>query len=290
MKPDISESSYGFGVVRELENKYGLTSAPMFPSLKDEGKKGGGFDVKIEPKNGKPIFIQLKLSDYIKGPRGKCFVELDKPYYKMGLRPLSISIQHDLLLDLENSGEKNVFYIAPVFHLSDDFNKYFLNRTVLKNSICIRPSSIGPLPDKKNHSVCFSNQSIPFGYFSSEPQLIHLTNQNLGRDLRESYESSSNRGREFMGVERNKFNKQVEDRGDYFLEELKRQESQLLNGIYFDGLRERIRGFLIEREKKFMGEYVYRQIDETNDSYTWLFYFFTTILNAQILFLVDEDQ
>ncbi len=42
MKPDISEFSYGFGVVRELEKEYGLTSAPMFPSLKDEGGGGGG--------------------------------------------------------------------------------------------------------------------------------------------------------------------------------------------------------------------------------------------------------
>ncbi len=91
------------------------------------GGGGGGFDVKIEPKMGRPVFIQFKLSDYIKGPKGKCFAGLNKPYYKMGLRPLSISIQRSLLLDLETSGEKNVFYIAPVFHLSNDFNKYFLS-------------------------------------------------------------------------------------------------------------------------------------------------------------------
>lgn len=145
------------------------------------------------------------------------------------------------------------------------------------------------MPDKKNHSVCFSNQSIPFGYFSSEPQLIHLTDQELGRRLRGNYESDSTQGKEFMRTEKNKFNEQVKDRGDYFLQELMLQESQLLDDIYFDRLRERIRNFLIEREKEFMDEGVYGQIDKTNDSYTWLFYFFTTILNVQFLFLFDEE-
>ncbi len=92
-----------------------------------------------------------------------------------------------------------------------------------------------------------------------------------------------------MRTEKNKFNEQVKDRGDYFLQELMLQESQLLDDIYFDRLRERIRNFLIEREKEFMDEGVYGQIDKTNDSYTWLFYFFTTILNVQFLFLFDEE-
>jgi hypothetical protein len=66
MNPDFSEFSYGYAVTEELvaSLKATVVAAPIFPSLYEEGKKGGGYDVKI-PLSGKPIFLQFKLSNHL---------------------------------------------------------------------------------------------------------------------------------------------------------------------------------------------------------------------------------
>jgi hypothetical protein len=117
MSPDFSEFSYGYAVTEEIvaSLKAVVVGAPVFPSLYEEGKKGG-YDVKI-PLAGIPIFLQFKLSDYLKKKSAREYQTglLGVPYYRMHLRPLRHSDQHNLLLDLEAAGEA-VFYIAPEFH------------------------------------------------------------------------------------------------------------------------------------------------------------------------------
>jgi hypothetical protein len=56
------------------------------------------------------------------------------PFYRMHLRPGKHSRQHELLLDLESSGEM-VYYAAPHFHLPRELNHAYLNKQVIQSSL-----------------------------------------------------------------------------------------------------------------------------------------------------------
>lgn len=173
MKPDISEFSYGFALTSELVQSFGLhrAGAPLFPSLKAEGKPGGGFDVKLP---GIPVFLQFKLSDYLKTSRGLEYASLGGPYYRFKIRAPKHSKQHELLLALEGQG-KTVLYCAPRFHTPHELNDVFANSAVVKRSAFVRPSSIGALPDADEHSVSFTARGFA-GIFRSDPRDLELTN------------------------------------------------------------------------------------------------------------------
>jgi hypothetical protein len=68
MRPLISEFSYGYALTEEIVSyhRHKMKVAPVFPSLYKEGKDGYGYDVSIDVL-GIPIFLQFKLSDYMKG-------------------------------------------------------------------------------------------------------------------------------------------------------------------------------------------------------------------------------
>lgn len=169
MKPDFSEFSYGYAVTEELvsAHKAAVIAAPLFPSLYEEGKAGGGYDVKI-PLAGKPVFLQFKLSDQLERSNSKEHQNglLGIPYYRMHIRPTKHSDQHNLLLDLEASGE-TVFYIAPEFHLPAELNSFYLGGTVVANSAAFSPIAIGPMPDDDEHYLVFE-RGASFGYRCSE--------------------------------------------------------------------------------------------------------------------------
>ena len=172
MKPNISEFSYGYALTDELINWHGtrVTAAPVFPSLYKEGQAGGGYDVMLD-RGGIPLFLQFKLADCMKKANAK---EAQRgiftcPYYKMHLRPRQHSNQHQMLLDLESTGNE-VYYVAPAFHEPDGFNEAYLNHTVKDQSIWIKPSAIGPLTDDEEHHISFQIGLAP--YFCSEPRII----------------------------------------------------------------------------------------------------------------------
>ena len=173
MKPNISEFSYGYALTDELVHWHHLpiTAAPVFPSLYDEGKPGGGYDVELN-KGGIPLFIQFKLSH--------CMVRnaavevragaIDSvPFYRMHIRPKKHSDQHDMLLDLEKAGNE-VFYSAPAFHEPSELNDAYINHNVKERSLWIAPSSIGPFADDGAHHVAFKlNGSV---HVCSEPRRL----------------------------------------------------------------------------------------------------------------------
>ena len=47
MRSQISEFSYGYALTEKLVNRTGdlIGAAPLFPSLREEGKAGNGYDV-----------------------------------------------------------------------------------------------------------------------------------------------------------------------------------------------------------------------------------------------------
>lgn len=173
MHPDISEFSYGFALTESLVAATGrrIRAAPVFPSLVDEGRTGGGYDVHI-PFAGYPLFLQFKLSHQMvraSAEEVKAGV-LTTPFYRFHLRPTRHSQQHPLLLDLEATGAA-VFYAAPAFHKPSELNSVYVARKVVERSVFFRPSQIGPLPDDQDHHIAFKPHG-PAYFCSSEPRLI----------------------------------------------------------------------------------------------------------------------
>lgn len=172
LKPNISEFSYGYALTEELVKGLGtnITAAPVFPSLYQEGQKGGGWDVKLQ-KGGIPLFIQFKLSHYLKtaGANERKSGHFTRPYYRMYLRPIKHSRQHELLMDLEQEGNE-VYYSAPGFHEPDELNDAYLKKQVKNRSIWIKPSDIGVIKDDAKHYVAF--QLPKKWYFCSKPKAI----------------------------------------------------------------------------------------------------------------------
>jgi hypothetical protein len=170
MEPTFSEFSYGFAVTQEsASGKFGtLTAAPVIPSLYREGQAGGGWDVNI-PLRGAPLFLQFKLSHYLRRSNALERAKFGGPYYRMYIRPLRYSDQHVLLTDLENSG-KIVYYVAPRFHTVEELNDAYTTGNVLRESAFFRPSAIGNLPDIDSHYVVFSKSGLTWAIFSDEPK------------------------------------------------------------------------------------------------------------------------
>lgn len=156
MKPLISELSYGFALTHELvAGVMGqLRGSPIFPSLIQEGRSGGGYDLEL-PIIGSPLFLQFKLSDKMIKSTAAEWEYFYSPYYRMHLRSRRYSRQHSLLIELEETGNE-VFYVAPYFHTTEELNQNFLAREVATNSIWIKPSIIGEFPDLDNHYVSFN--------------------------------------------------------------------------------------------------------------------------------------
>jgi len=171
MKPEISEFSYGFAITYELLHSLpGVVAAPVFPSLYQEGQANGGYDVMIQA-GGVPLFIQFKLSDYMK--RSTAFEArdgyLDCPFYRMHLRPQRLSTQHRELLKRDQAGEL-VFYVAPLFHTPVEFDEAFRTTTTVDRSVWIPPTAIGELSDDDDHHISF--RQIGTAYLCSTPSPI----------------------------------------------------------------------------------------------------------------------
>jgi hypothetical protein len=174
MEAKFSEFSYGFSLTQELVTEYSslLTAAPTFPSLIDEGKPGGGYDLKLES-SGFPLFLQFKLSEYMIRSYASQAGLVGVPYFRFKLRALKYSKQHRLLTDLESLGNF-VYYVAPMFYEVAELTAAFFGKTVSARSLFVSPSEIGPLPDEEGHCIVF-NSSSPLAYFCSEPKPLKMT-------------------------------------------------------------------------------------------------------------------
>jgi hypothetical protein len=80
----------------------------------------------------------------------------------MPIRPSKYSRQHELLLELEKSGEE-VYYAAPGFYKSKELDDAYQNKQIRSKSIWIKPADIDKINDDKKHYVAF--QLSPKKYF-----------------------------------------------------------------------------------------------------------------------------
>jgi hypothetical protein len=186
MTPDISEFSYGFALTHELANRAGgvLSAAPIFPSLFEEGRAGGGYDVALDA-HGALLFLQFKRADCMMRSSAKQIKEglaLGLPYYRFSITERLRSDQHELLLALD-AYPNEVFYAAPRFHRVAQLNEAYLARAVQDRSIFIRPRDIGRLDDA-SHCVAFDDISH---FICSEPRVLQVMDgQRLWTDMSES--------------------------------------------------------------------------------------------------------
>lgn len=181
MHPDISEFSYGYALTETLISAIpgGLRAAPVFPSLIDEGRVGGGYDVHL-PFTGFPLFLQFKLSHrMVRDTAIEAQLKiLTPPFYRMHLRPMKHSQQHPMLLALEATGA-SVYYVAPYFHTPAELNDAYIRRQVVQRSIFMTPATIGALPDYDEHHIAFKRGS-PTYLCSDDPKI--LREQEIGEE------------------------------------------------------------------------------------------------------------
>ncbi len=163
MHSNISEFSYGYALTE--------TIISAFPSLIEEGKKGGGYDVKI-PFPEVPVFLQFKLSHcMVKITAYEAYArDFKTPFYRIHLRPTRCSQQHPMLLELEVSGA-SVFYADLKFHAPSELNTVYIKKTVARESLFFRPSSIGYLDDK-DHNVSFLKFGGNVCLYSKKPRVL----------------------------------------------------------------------------------------------------------------------
>jgi len=151
MKSLISEFSYGFALTNEIVGWQQLDTAPIFPSLIQEGQAGGGYDLHLDYP-GLPVFLQFKRSDCMKGGNAREYQliqNLRRPYHRFEITDASTSEQHRMLIDLEDN-TNIVLYAAPRFHTPEQFNQAWQHQTVSSRSIFVSPNEIGNLPNGRH--------------------------------------------------------------------------------------------------------------------------------------------
>lgn len=172
MQPTFSEFSYGYALTRELASGgFGsLIAAPILPSLVREGRAGGGYDICL-PFVGISLFIQFKLSHYLSRSNAREWGQYHSRYYRMYLRPIRYSDQHELLMDLESAGNQ-VYYVAPEFHTVEELNDAYALRNVCDRSAFFSPVDIGILPTIDQHYLTFNCSSMYAFLWSKEPRKL----------------------------------------------------------------------------------------------------------------------
>jgi hypothetical protein len=170
MTPEISEFSYGFALTNEIVAWAPLKIAPIFPSLIEEGKKGGGYDLMLDMP-GVPLYLQFKRSFRMTRRSAKEIKKHKKrlsiPFHRFHITDAGTSAQHTMLLELDD-GKNNVFYAAPRFDSIDEINAAWVAKEVAERSIYVRPQEIGVLDDELHHVAFDANRT----FICSEPKEI----------------------------------------------------------------------------------------------------------------------
>jgi hypothetical protein len=174
MTPEITEFSYGFALTNEIVGWESITAAPLFPSLIEEGKQGGGFDVRLDMP-GLPLYIQFKRADCMIRRSSQEIrsynLPISLPFYRFHIADFSKSDQHELLLSLDD-GSCLVFYAAPLFHERAEINDAWNENAVATRSIFVAPNSIGEL-DTDPHHVAYDQRGA---WLCSEPVPVEILN------------------------------------------------------------------------------------------------------------------
>lgn len=185
MDQKISEFSYGFALTNELVGWTTLKAAPIFPSLIEEGKSGGGYDVKLDMP-GTVLYLQFKRAHCMMRRSAREIkehdAELSIPFYRFHITDVSYSDQHEFLIELDD-GTCDVFYVAPRFHKYSEINDAWAAKAVATRSIFVRPRAIGTLSPGSHHVAYDGSHAYlcskpkPIDFVSAETLIEKLTTQ-----------------------------------------------------------------------------------------------------------------
>lgn len=157
---EFNESTFGHHLISEIERwlwrQNDLTGVAITPSLQDEADLG--YDAAIEARWGM-LFLQFKIPEHLGARNAAEYHVFGGSYYRFSVKTDETrngSIQHNVLCDLEGSGEA-VFYASPCLLAMRDFVTYVRASRLIDNSVFPRPSQLGRVPEGSNHSFAYSN-------------------------------------------------------------------------------------------------------------------------------------
>ena len=168
----FSEFTYGFALTNEIVGWTAFSCAPIFPNLVEEGKKGGGYDVKLQ-RPGFTLYLQFKRADYMTRSSAreisKFGADLKTPFHRFNIIDGAKSNQHELLLALDETADL-VFYAAPRFYSKTEIDAAWKENTTASRSIFVAPSNIGQLEDGP-HTVAYDPYTA---WICSEPKPLKV--------------------------------------------------------------------------------------------------------------------
>ncbi len=122
---------------------------------------------------GAPLFLQFKLSHYLWRSNALEWAVFNSAYYRMYLRPLRYSPQHDLLMQLEHDNNE-IYYAAPAFYTVDELNDAYIAGNVIDRTAFFSPSDIGALDIDLHYLVFQSASSVAHLYSEKQRTLDHF--------------------------------------------------------------------------------------------------------------------
>lgn len=166
---EFSESTYALSFAENLwrRARNAIQFAPIVPTLAQEGRLDGGYDLLIRF-GAAPVMFQFKVPDHIRRRSGEHRLQFAGPFYRFKLMPRRVSEQHEALLRHERAGIP-VRYASPRFHLLQDLHPLSVGGHIPANSKLVPPSAIGPLPDLKDHHFDYDSRG-PQHLVCSEPK------------------------------------------------------------------------------------------------------------------------
>ncbi len=177
---EFSEFTFGFALTENFGRLGSVKAVPIFPSLIDEGKKGGGFDVAMHTGGELPLLLQFKVPQVVNRRSALMPSGFPRPYYRAHLRcrPNDDGYsQHSVLLEHERNGH-DVYYATPRFHQLSQLDALFMDGQVVAQSAFFRPGDVGDVSDEPHHvAYCAETDD---GWLRSDPvKLPHPVNANV---------------------------------------------------------------------------------------------------------------
>lgn len=167
--PDFSEFTFGYAVVRQIEEVLGgQTVVPSFPTQPEEANRG--YDVSFLS-HGVPLFIQFKRSEVMR--RKSCREYKDKntnfqpPIFRMHLHCSHKFRQHFLMQDLESKGSVAVYCTSAVED-KNALDAHYSDGKTFDASTFFRPLEINLPSLDVSHHVSFCRGSTRAWVYSSE--------------------------------------------------------------------------------------------------------------------------
>ena len=175
MKLGYTEFSFGYAFTENLIRSTPISpsGAPVFPNLVQEGRLG--YDVRIDLPS-QPLYFQYKLPEILTRDTAREIAALSlrgirTNFFRMSLMRRHHSRQHQLLINLESTSPRSVYYAAPLMENVCCFNAAYTRAEVHKRTIFFSPQDIRPLPDDKQHVIAYRGD-LSYGWFLCEPMEI----------------------------------------------------------------------------------------------------------------------